>query len=62
MVGVVNGTSQFLALTNFSSSLKILTAFAKSLEVSFTLHLFRCEVLHVLVSDIGLRFANKGLG
>ena len=30
---------------------QISTAFAKSLEVSFKLHLFRCKVLHVLVSD-----------
>ena len=52
-----NGTSKILALTNFSSNLEISTAFAKTLTVSFILHLFQCEVLHVLVlvSDLQTR-------
>ena len=50
LLGVANGTSKSFALTNVSSDLEISTVFAKSLEVSFILHLFRCEVLNILFS------------
>ena len=50
-IGVVkNGTSRILGLVNFSSDLEISTAFAKSLEVSFIVHLLRSRSLACLVS------------
>ena len=56
---VANGTSKILDLANVLSDLEISTAFAKSLEVSFIVHLFRSRSLACLV---GLGFSNKGLG
>jgi len=58
--GVANDTSKILGLANFSSDLEISTAFAKSLEVSFILHLFRCRSLACF--GLGLGFSNRGLG
>ena len=54
-VGVANGTSKILSLVNFSCDLEISTAFAKSLEVSFIVHLSR-------LFGHGLGFSSKGLG
>ena len=42
-------------LQTFSSDLEISKALAKSLEVSFMLHLFQCEFLHVLVLVLDLQ-------
>ena len=47
---MANGTSKILDLVNFSSDVEISTAFAKSLEVSFIVHLFRSRSLVCLVS------------
>ena len=57
MLGVANGTSKILGLVNFSSDLDILTAFAKSLEVSFIVHLLQSSMF-----GLNLGFSNKGLG
>jgi len=58
--GLANATSKILGLANFSSDLEISTAFAKSLEVSFILHLFRCRSLACF--GLGLGFSNRDLG
>ena len=51
------GKQKILSLVNFSSNLEILTAFSKSLKVSFIVHLFGLEVSHAWPRSWILPFA-----